>query len=294
MIYTVTFNPAIDYVMHTGEVKIGETNRSDCEEMYFGGKGINVSYVLSQLSKDNVALGFIAGFTGEALEKGVGEWGVRTDFVHLSEGDTRINIKLKSEKETEINAQGPSIKAEELVKLLEKLDALKSGDTLLLAGSVPKTLPADVYETILARLVGRGVKFVVDATGKLLTNTLKYKPFLIKPNKSELEGIFEKQLSGDDIIVAAQKLREMGAQNVLVSLGPDGAILVDSDGNVHKQDALGGKPVNTVGAGDSMIAGFLAGIEKGPAYALRLGVAAGGATACKDSLATKEDILNLI
>ncbi len=294
MIYTVTFNPAIDYVMHTGEVIIGETNRSDREEMYFGGKGINVSYVLSQLSKDNVALGFVAGFTGEALEKGVGEWGVRTDFVHLSEGDTRINIKLKSEKETEINAQGPSIKAEELEKLLEKLDALKSGDTLLLAGSVPKTLPADVYETILARLVGRGVNFVVDATGKLLTNTLKYKPFLIKPNKSELEGIFEKQLSGEEIITAAQKLREMGAQNVLVSLGPDGAILVDSDGNVHKQEALGGKPVNTVGAGDSMIAGFLAGIEKGPAYALRLGVAAGGATACKDSLATKEDILKLI
>lgn len=294
MIYTVTFNPAIDYVMHTGEVKIGETNRSDREEMYFGGKGINVSYVLSQLSVDNVALGFVAGFTGEALEKGVGEWGVRTDFVHLSEGDTRINIKLKSGKETEINAQGPSIKAEELEKLLEKLDALKSGDTLLLAGSVPKTLPADVYETILARLVDGGVNFVVDATGKLLTNTLKYKPFLIKPNKSELEGIFEKQLSGEEIITAAQKLREMGAQNVLVSLGPDGAILVDSNGDVHKQEALGGKPVNTVGAGDSMIAGFLAGIEKGPAYALRLGVAAGGATACKDSLATKEDILKLI
>ncbi len=295
MIYTVTFNPAIDYVMQLDRLNEGKTNRSKKEALYFGGKGINVSAVLAQLGAKTTAMGFIAGFTGDALEKAVRESGVETDFVVLNKGCTRINLKLKGEQETEINAQGPDIPADKLEELYQKLDKLKKGDTLVLAGSVPSSLPQDIYESILKRLDGRGIRFVVDATKALLLNVLPYKPYLIKPNQHELEELFDRTFTNDEEIAeAAGYLQKKGAKNVLVSLGKNGALLLDEFGMLHRHPALGGKPVNTVGAGDSMVAGFLVGAEKDYAYALRLGSAAGGATACSQGLAEEDDIMALM
>lgn len=295
MIYTVTFNPAIDYVMRLDSLIEGVTNRSVGEILCFGGKGINVSAVLAELGTESTALGFVAGFTGEALEQAVRENGGKTDFVRLESGCTRINVKLKGQQETEINAQGPAIPPEKLEELYRKLDRLTEGDTLVLAGSVPGSLPQDVYERILARLQGRGVRFVVDAAKELLLNALKYKPFLIKPNRQELEELLHRTLPTDEAVAdAARALKEQGAVNVLVSLGKEGALLVDEFGALHRQPALGGKPVNTVGAGDSMVAGFIAGAERGYSYALLLGSAAGGATACSEGLAKKEEIMALL
>ncbi len=295
MIYTVTFNPAIDYVMHTGVLESGKTNRSEREEIYFGGKGINVSYVLSQLGMPTTALGFAAGFLGDALVDAVNSWGINADFIRLPHGNTRINVKLKGSAETEINAEGPQIDSASLCALYERLDTIREGDTLVLAGSVPSSLPRDIYESILKRLSHRGVRFVVDATGSLLVNTLQYKPFLIKPNIDELcEILNTKVQTEDEIIAAARKLQKMGAQHVLVSLGADGALLLAKSGAVYRKAACVGKAVNTVGCGDSMLAGFLCGIEKGEEYALSLGNAAGGATAFKPWLASKEDILKFM
>lgn len=295
MIYTVTFNPAVDYVVHLNAFTPGETNRSVSEEVYFGGKGINVSIILAQLGMESTALGFVAGFTGEALEKALVAGGTRTDFIRLPEGMTRINVKMKGDCETEINASGPRIDAASLEKLFAKLEVLQAGDTLVLAGSVPGSLPADIYEQILKKLSGRGIRFVVDATGKLLLNVLKYRPFLIKPNRAELEEICGRKLDTQEKLVeGASELEAMGAQNVLISLGKDGALLLDEHGKVHTHEVLGGKPVNTVGAGDSMVAGFIAGCEKGYEHALLMGVAAGGATACAKGLATREEIFALL
>lgn len=295
MIYTVTFNPAVDYVVHLNAFTPGETNRSVSEEVYFGGKGINVSIILAQLGMESTALGFVAGFTGEALEKALVAGGTRTDFIRLPEGMTRINVKMKGDCETEINASGPRIDAASLEKLFAKLEVLQAGDTLVLAGSVPGSLPADIYEQILKKLSGRGIRFVVDATGKLLLNVLKYRPFLIKPNRAELEEICGRKLDTQEKLVeGASELKAMGAQNVLISLGKDGALLLDEHGKVHTYEVLGGKPVNTVGAGDSMVAGFIAGCEKGYEHALLMGVAAGGATACAKGLATREEIFALL
>lgn len=295
MIYTVTFNPAVDYVVHLNAFAPGETNRSVSEEVYFGGKGINVSIILAQLGMESTALGFVAGFTGEALEKALVAGGTRTDFIRLPEGMTRINVKMKGDCETEINASGPRIDAASLEKLFAKLEVLQAGDTLVLAGSVPGSLPADIYEQILKKLSGRGIRFVVDATGKLLLNVLKYRPFLIKPNRAELEEICGRKLDTQEKLVeGASELKAMGAQNVLISLGKDGALLLDEHGKVHTHEVLGGKPVNTVGAGDSMVAGFIAGCEKGYEHALLMGVAAGGATACAKGLATREEIFALL
>ena len=295
MIYTVTFNPALDYSMITHNFCEGLTNRSESEEICFGGKGINVSYVLSQLGVENTALGFVAGFTGEYLINELEKNNINTDFIRLPDGFTRINVKLKGDKETEINAQGPKISEAEIKLLFEKLNGLKEGDTLLLAGSIPKSLDNGIYENILKILSGRGVRFVVDATGNLLLNTLKYKPFLIKPNNFELEEIFGKKLnSEEEIINAAKKLKDMGAINVLVSLGGDGAILVDENGGVYHQKPFEITLVNSVGAGDSMIAGFLAGCEKGYSYALKLGAASGAATAASKVLTVREDIEKLM
>ena len=295
MIYTVTFNPAVDYVVHLNAFTPGETNRSVSEEVYFGGKGINVSIILAQLGMESTALGFVAGFTGEALEKALVAGGTRTDFIRLPEGMTRINVKMKGDCETEINASGPRIDAASLEKLFAKLEVLQAGDTLVLAGSVPGSLPADIYEQILKKLSGRGIRFVVDATGKLLLNVLKYRPFLIKPNRAELEEICGRKLDTQEKLVeGASELKAMGAQNVLISLGKDGAQLLDEHGKVHAHEVLGGKPVNTVGAGDSMVAGFIAGCEKGYEHALLMGVAAGGATACAKGLATREEIFALL
>ncbi len=296
MVYTVTFNPAIDYVVHTDELVVGMTNRSKSEEMYVGGKGINVSMVLAELGIRSKALGFVAGFTGRAIEDGAKEKGVETDFVHLESGCSRINVKIKSGEETELNGQGPKIPDKAIEKLLGKLDKLEDGDVLVLAGSIPGTLPSDIYEKILARLSERKIKTVVDATKDLLLNVLKYKPFLIKPNNHELGEMFGVKLkTEDEIITYAKKLREMGAVNVLVSMAGDGAILVDEDGKVHKCGVCKGTVKNSVGAGDSMVAGFIAGSTKGDyGYALKLGTATGGATAFSDELAKKEEIYELL
>lgn len=296
MIYTVTFNPAIDYVVHTNELQVGCVNRSQSEEVYFGGKGINVSMVLSELDIKSKALGFVAGFTGKAIERGVQEKGVETDFVHLNEGFSRINVKIKSEKETELNGQGPKISGEAIELLYEKLDLLKDGDTLVLAGSIPNTLPSDIYEKILARLSNKKIKAVVDATNQLLMNVLKYKPFLVKPNNFELGEMFGVELkTHDEIIEYAKKLKDMGAINVLISMAGDGAVLVDEYGNVHACNACKGQVKNSVGAGDSMVAGFIAGSESGDyEYALKLGTATGGATAFSNGLAKKEEIHKLL
>lgn len=295
MIYTVTFNPAIDYIMQIDNIKEGCTNRSKKEEIFFGGKGINVSRVLSQLGVKSTALGFVAGFTGAELESFLQKNNIFTDFVKLSEGQTRINIKLKGKEETEINANGPEISKDELNLLFKKIDKLAENDILLLAGSVPNTLPKDIYEQILERLGNKNIKTVVDATGELLVNCLKYKPFLIKPNKAELEEIVGKKLKNqEDIVSAANFLKNQGAINVLVSLGKDGAVLVDESGKVHTHSALKINLVNSVGAGDSMVAGFLAGMEKSYEYALHLGSAAGAATASLNDLADKDTILSLL
>ena len=297
MIYTVTFNPAIDYVVQTTDFKIGSVNRSISEQIYFGGKGINVSIVLSRLEISSIALGFTAGFTGRVIEKGVAEAGIKTDFVHLENGCSRINVKIKSDSETELNGQGPDIPDKAIEALFEKLDDLRDGDILVLAGSVPNSLPMDIYEKILARLSRKKINSVVDASGKLLLNVLKYKPFLIKPNADELSEMFGAAISGkDDVVKYGKKLKEMGAQNVLVSLAGDGAVLIDEYVTVHIQRACIGKIKNSVGAGDSMVAGFIAGyfIKKEYAYALKLGTAAGGATAFSDGLAEKEKIFALL
>lgn len=296
MVYTVTFNPAIDYVVHTGEMKLGATNRSEKEEMYFGGKGINVSIVLRELGIVSKALGFTAGFTGEAIEKGLSEMGIDADFVRLKNGNSRINVKIKSTEETELNGQGPDIDEAAINALFAKLDKLSDGDTLILAGSIPSSLPSDIYEKILGRLSGRNIKTVVDATKDLLLNVLKYKPFLVKPNNHELGEMFGVELKTDEEIEKyARKLQEMGAVNVLISMAGDGAMLIDEYGKMHRCGVCRGTVRNSVGAGDSMVAGFTAGSLKGDyEYALKLGTAAGGATAFSDGLAEKAKIDELL
>lgn len=296
MVYTVTFNPAIDYVVHTGEMKLGATNRSEREEMYFGGKGINVSIVLRELGIDSKALGFTAGFTGEAIEKGLADMGIDTDFVRLDSGNSRINVKIKSAEETELNGQGPDIDDKAISALFEKLNRISDGDTLILAGSIPSSLPSDIYQRILESLSGKKIKAVVDATKDLLLNVLQYKPFLVKPNNHELGEMFGVELKTDEEIEKyARKLQDMGAVNVLISMAGDGAMLIDEYGKMHRCGVCKGTVKNSVGAGDSMVAGFTAGVLSGDyEYALKLGTAAGGATAFSDGLATKEKIAELL
>lgn len=298
MIYTVTLNPSIDYIVRLDELKTGITNRTTSEEYYIGGKGINVSCVLAELGIKSTALGFVAGFTGEAIEKGLKNPKITADFITLKSGISRINIKIKAGEETEINCQGPHIDEEELLNLFDKIDNIQNGDTLIIAGNIPNTLPDDVYERIIERLDGKDVRIVVDATKKLLVNSLKYKPFLIKPNRQELSEIFDTTVKTEsDVVKYAQELQKMGAKNVLVSLGGDGALLVDEFGKVHKEGVIKGhKVLNTVGSGDSMVAGFVAGcIDKNDyAYALKLGSACGNATAFLNGLATKDKIDELL
>lgn len=297
MIYTVTLNPSIDYVVRLNGFKAGITNRTESEEYYYGGKGINVSCVLAELDLDSTALGFIAGFTGEAIEEGIRNDRITTDFIKLEDGISRINIKIKAGEETEINGQGPHITDADLERLMEKLNHIQTGDTLILAGSIPNTLPDDVYERMLERLKDRDIRIVVDATKKLLVNSLKYKPFLIKPNRQEISEIFDVEVeTEEDTEKYARKLLEMGAQNVLISLGGEGAMLIDEYGNKHKIGVLKEKVINTVGSGDSMVAGFVAGYEKEKSYsyALKLGSACGNATAFLSGLATKEKINDVL
>lgn len=297
MIYTVTFNPAIDYVVHVSELVKGNINRSKNENVFFGGKGINVSLMLNRLDVASTALGFVAGFTGDAIERGLTSDGIDTDFVHLSDGLTRINVKIRGREETDINAQGPNINGAALDRLFEKLDKLKNGDILVLAGSCPGTLPSDTYKKIMERLSDKGIRFVVDAEKDLLLGSLKFKPFLVKPNNDELGEIFNVKI--DDRATAAvyaRKLKEYGAENVLVSMGGKGAVLIDENGEERFRAALQGETVNTVGAGDSMVAGFIAGYRqtKDYDYALLLGTAAGSATAFSEGLGNKETINKLL
>ena len=297
MIYTVTLNPAIDYIMRMDELHMGITNRSNSEEYYCGGKGINVSLVLAELDIPSTALGFIAGFVGDAIDKWVANTYVTTDFIRLKSGISRINVKIKAGAETEINGQGPDISEDELEALMMKVDHIQDGDTLVLAGSIPSTLPDDTYERMLERISNKDVRIVVDATKQLLVNSLKYKPFLIKPNKQELSEIFDVDVqTKEDIITYAKKLQDMGARNVLISLGGDGAMLVDEDGQIHEAGVIKEKVVNTVGSGDSMVAGFVAGYEmkNSYSYALTLGSVCGNATAFLPWLATKEKINELL
>ena len=298
MIYTVTFNPAIDYVVRLdAPLEVGQVNRACGEDCVLGGKGINVSGVLAQLGYPSVALGFVAGETGAWLERGLAAQGLHTDFVHLENGMTRINVKIKAGQETELNGAGPDIPDEALHQLEEKLDSLTENDVLILAGSIPASLPQDVYERLLVRLDGRGVRCVVDATRALLVNVLPYHPFLIKPNNHELGEIVGRELHADEeIAVAARTLQEKGARNVLVSMAGDGALLLDEQGQVHRIGCPKDRVVNSVGAGDSMVAGFVAGYLQSGSYAqaLRLGTACGSATAFSLGLATKEKIDELL
>lgn len=297
MIYTVTFNPSLDYIMEVNDFKAGMVNRSESELMQAGGKGINVSIVLKNLGLESEALGFIAGFTGDEIENRVRQYGCNTDFIKLKEGISRINVKLRGKEESEINGGGPHIDDSSLNELYSKLNTLKNDDILVLAGSIPKSLPEDIYEKIMDRLKDRNIKVVVDATKDLLVNVLKYKPFLIKPNNHELGEIFNKELKTDDeIINCAKELQSMGAQNVLISMAGDGAILIGENGEVHKSNVPKGKVKNSVGAGDSMVAGFIYGYLKNNDLleALKMGVATGSASAFSDELATKDEVDNLL
>ena len=293
MIYTLTLNPSIDYVVYLREFISGITNRTTNEDFYIGGKGINVSFILSELGIKSTAFGFSAGFTGDVIENSLRERGICSDFIRLKNGISRINIKIKADKESEINSQGPHIEPDELEKLLEMTEHITDGDTIVLAGSIPKTVADDTYEKILERLKGKNIRIVVDATKKLLLKCLKYKPFLIKPNKQEISEIFSAKIeSYEDIEMYANELRKMGAKNVIVSLGSEGAVLFAENGNIYQTGIVKGKILNTVGSGDSMVAGFIAGYEQTGdyAYALKLGTACANATAFSSGLAKKDKI----
>ena len=297
MIYTVTFNPALDYVVTVNHFTLGRVNRTVRENIFYGGKGINVSALLANLGYKSTALGFVAGFTGDEIERGGKELGFQSDFIKVGKGMSRINLKLKSDEESEINGMGPEITAGDVKVLFDKLSGLEQGDVLVLSGSIPACIDADIYERIMEMLDGRGIRIVVDAEKDLLLNVLKYHPFLIKPNNHELGQMFGVTVTTDEDIAAyAGKLQEMGAVNVLVSMAKDGAILVAEDGSIYRQGVARGTVKNSVGAGDSMVAGFIAGyLETGDyRYALKLGTACGGATAFSDGIGTRQDIMKLM
>ncbi|MDD6807119.1 MAG: 1-phosphofructokinase [Oscillospiraceae bacterium] len=298
MIYTITLNPALDYVMNTETINTSDINRTISEEIYYGGKGINVSTVLSRLGYESTSLGFIAGFTGSELESMMKADGLLTDFTRIENGRTRINVKVKCGVEIDINANGPDIPSEKLDELINKLNSLNSGDYLVLAGSVPNSVPSDIYANILKLLSGKDVKIIVDSTGEQLLKTLEYKPFLVKPNHHELGELFDKELIGtDEIIEYAKRLRSMGPKNVIVSRGGDGSIFVDENDKVYVMAPVPGKLVNSVGCGDSMVAGFIAGLcEKDGdyEYALKLATACGSATAFSMGLASRQDVIEIL
>ncbi len=297
MIFTVTFNPSLDYIVRVDEMRLGTINRTNYEQLLPGGKGINVSIVLGNLGHPSRALGFSAGVTGVALEKLLADAGVDADLVHVKEGFTRINAKVKAVEETELNGQGPRIAPEDVDALFSKLDVLGQDDTLVISGSVPNTLPSDMYEQVMERLAGRGVRIVVDAERDLLTRVLPYRPFLVKPNNHELGDIFGVTLkTRDEVVSYARRMQEMGAQNVLVSMAGEGGVLVAADGQVYQSPAAKGTVVNSVGAGDSCVAGFLAGLMETGSYqtAFRMGLAAGSASAFSDHLATRPEVEDLM
>ena len=296
MIYTVTFNPSLDYIVSVPGFELGKTNRTVYEQMLAGGKGINVTTVLRNLGIDSTALGFVAGFTGDELIRRMDEMGLRNDFIRINNGFSRINLKLRDVDGTEINGMGPVIDKAGQTALMEKLNTLKEGDTLVLAGSIPESMPGTIYSNILEALDGRGIRFVVDATKDLLLNVLRYRPFLIKPNHHEIGEIFGVELeTRESVVPYARKLQEKGAVNVLVSMSGKGAVLLDENGEVHSLPAPKGTLVNAVGAGDSMVAGFLTGWEEQHDYehAFRMGVATGSASAFSDLLATREEVMDV-
>lgn len=293
MIYTVTFNPSLDYIVSVENFQLGLTNRTSSELMLPGGKGVNVSTVLMNLGIENTALGFAAGFVGDEIVRQMEEMGVQNGFIRIEEGVSRINLKLKSIDGTEINGQGPVISPEHVEELMKQLDRLGEGDVLFLSGSIPSSMPDDAYQKIMERLDGRGVQIVVDATKDLLLNVLEYHPFLIKPNNHELGELFGVELkTREEVIPYAKKLQEKGAVNVLVSMAGEGAVLIDANEDVHMAPAPKGTLVNGVGAGDSMVAGFMAGWMEKQDYehAFCMGVSAGSASAFSEHLATKAEI----
>lgn len=297
MINTITLNPSLDYIVKVDNFKVDAVNRSDEEQIYPGGKGINVSIVLNNLGVKNTALGFIAGFTGDEILRKVKEHGVDCDFIKLESGLSRINVKLKSNEETEINGSGPSISESDLELLFKKITNIKKGDYLVLSGSIPSSVPNDIYESIMKRLLDKEVEFVVDATKDLLLKVLKYKPFLIKPNHHELAELFNVTLNDDnDIIKYGKKLQEMGARNVLISMAGDGAILIPENKEPIKREVPKGILKNSVGAGDSMVAGFIAGYLKNNDIneAFKMGIATGSASAFSEELATKDEVIKLL
>ena len=297
MIYTVTLNPSIDYVIKVDNLTKGKVNRVYEEHVYPGGKGINVTRILKNLDNDNIALGFVSGFTGDYIVNSLKDLNLKSEFIKVKEGFTRINVKIKSNEETEINGQGPKISEEELNKFYAIIDKLVDGDILILSGSIPSCLDEKLYEKIMERVNSKDIKVVVDATKNLLLNVLKYRPFLIKPNNHELAEMFGVELkSTEDVIFYARKLKEMGARNVLISMGGDGALLVSENDEVFISSVAKGEVVNSVGAGDSMVAGFVSGYLKTGSYeeALRLGAASGGATAFSSDLASREFIDKLV
>ncbi len=297
MICTVTFNPSLDYIVRVDDMRLGVINRTTYEKILPGGKGVNVSIVLGHLGHESRALGFVAGFTGIELERLCAVEGVTCDFIRVAEGMTRINAKVKSNEETELNGQGPKITEDDVEELFSKLDRLTDGDTLVISGSVPSALPHDMYERIMSRLDGRGIRIVVDAERDLLTRVLPYHPFLVKPNNHELGDIFGVTLrTRDEVVPYARKLQEMGAVNVLVSMAGEGGVLVDETGDVHQSPAAKGTVVNSVGAGDSSVAGFLAGLMETGSYeaAFKMALATGSASAFSDHLATRPEVEALL
>lgn len=297
MIYTVTFNPALDYIVRVEQFNVGEVNRAAYSEIMAGGKGVNVSLVLKNLGHESTALGFAAGFTGEKLVRDLKDKGCRTDFIFLEQGMTRINVKIKGQEETEINGEGPEITPMAIRAMMIKLERLREGDILILSGSIPKTLPEDIYEKVIVRQQGKNVRIVVDATKNLLKETLEYHPFLIKPNHHELGELFGVTISNpEEALSYAEKLQQMGAVNVLVSMAGEGAVLLDEYGNKHMSPAPEGRLVNSVGAGDSMVAGFMAGYLETKNYeqAFRMGIAAGSASAFSEFLATREETMEVL
>ena len=297
LIYTVTFNPSLDYIVSVKDFRPGMTNRTSSELMLAGGKGINVSIVLGNLGIKSTALGFIAGFTGDEIVRRLHNGGINSEFIKINDGISRINIKLKSIDGTEINGQGPHIDSSHIEQLMNRLRRLESGDVLVLAGSIPAGISDNIYKDIMDMLKDKGVQIVVDATSRLLTNVLEYNPFFIKPNQHELGDIFNVTLNTqEEVIPYALELKKMGAVNVCVSMGGKGAILVADDGNVYKAKAPDGILKNSVGAGDSLVAGFLSGwIEKKDyEYAFRKGVATGSASAFSERLATNGEVNDLI
>lgn len=298
MIYTVTFNPSIDYIVSVDHFKIGRVNRTVKEILFPGGKGINVSIVLQNLGITSTALGFIAGFTGEQIKKQICDYNINTEFIEVKNGISRINVKLRSDEESEINGMGPAIDEEALNQFWKRIDQLDKGDTIVLAGSIPSALPSTIYRDIMKRLDQKGIMVVVDATNDLLVNVLEYHPFLIKPNNFELGEIFgiENLTDKDEVVKYAKKLQEKGARNVLISMAGEGAVLVAENGLVCKTKAPKGQVKNSVGAGDSMVAGFMYGYLTTNSYeeAFLYGVCTGSASAFSDDLATKEEVMNLM